>query len=255
MANTFKRVIDRNMWVPVAPAPNAHAAGMGMASDLRNDLSRNPFIFQLASAAILNKYNAVTKAWQFVVNPSLAGTFGAGSGCVFAPSHALTGTIAAGATTTSVALSTALPTAVGLNMLANRGGSGDYSYRIRITGNTAGGSGKTEEKWICCNTAGTTPTITFDSALTFTPASGSTYEILSGRVFMLNAGTLAANSWRSFEVATNTLAVRTQTGLAATVSTDFSAIALDEQYVPYDHKPGEGIVVALARTTTAISFA
>ncbi len=37
MANTFKKVIDRMMWVQVAPAPNAHAAGTCMAADMRSD--------------------------------------------------------------------------------------------------------------------------------------------------------------------------------------------------------------------------
>lgn len=54
MANTFKKVIDRLMWVQVPPAPNAHAAAVSMCSDLRSDLSRNPFVYQLVSAAILN---------------------------------------------------------------------------------------------------------------------------------------------------------------------------------------------------------
>lgn len=243
MTITFKNLIDRNMWIPVAPAPNAHAAGMGLCGDMRNDLARNPFVYQLTSNTVFNRYNAVTKAWNFIVSPALAGTFGAGAGCVFVPSFALKGTIAAGATTLKVTLTTALPTAVGTNMLSNRGGSGDYSYRIRITGNSAGASGKVEERWIVANTSGTTPTIDVDVAFTFTPANGDTYEILSGRVFMLGAGTLAAGSWKSFEVASNTLATKGQTNLPATISTDFSAVCLDEQYVPYNRKPGEGFLV------------
>ena len=63
MASNFKKIIDRAMWVQVSPTPNAHAAGMGIASDLRNDLSRNPFIYQLTSNTVLNRYNAITKAW------------------------------------------------------------------------------------------------------------------------------------------------------------------------------------------------
>lgn len=262
MANTFKKVIDRQMWAQVAPAPNAHAAGMAMCADMRNDVVRNPFAYQLASATVLNRFNIITKGWNFVGSPALAGTFGAGTAMVFAPSLGLRGTLAAGSTTTSVVISTAFPTAVGLNMLANRGGSGDYGFKIRIIGVA---SGKTEERWIIGNTAGTTPTITLSAALTFTPALGDTYEILAGRVFMLNAGVLAAGSWRSFEVATNTFATATQTNLPATVSTDSSLIALDEQYVPYDMQPGEGLVkgtfvydatnnlVALSATATGAS--
>lgn len=243
MANVFKNVIDRQKWVQVAPTPNAHAAGMGIAADLRNDLSRNPFIYQLTSATVLNRYSITQKAWEFAVSPALTGTFGAGAGCVFAPSLGLTGAIAAGASTTSVPTSTVI-TAIGANMLANRGGSGQYGFRIRIIGSALGSSGKTEERWIVANTLGTTPTFTLDSALSFTPISGDRYEVLAGRVFCLSAGLLAAGSFKSFEVATNTVSGNLSiTGLPATVSTDFSSVALDEQYVPFDRKPGEGFVV------------
>jgi hypothetical protein len=239
MANTFKKVIDRQMWAQVAPSPNAHVAGMAMCADMRNTAMRNPYAYQLASSTILNRFNIVTKGWNFIGTPALTGTFGAGTSMVFAPSLGLRGTIAAGATTTSVVISTAFPTAIGLNALAGRGGGNEVSFKIRIIG---AASGKTEERYITANTGGTTPTITLETALSFTPASGDTYEILSGRVFMLNAGTLAAGSWRSFETATSFFATATQTNLPATVSTDSSIIALDEQYVPYDNQPGEGLV-------------
>lgn len=242
MANNFKKIIDRNMWVQSYPAPNAHAAGSSISCDLRNDISRNPFIQQVVSNTVLNRYNAITKGWNFVVSPGLAGTFGAGAASIFAPSMGLTGSIGAGCTTTKLVTTTVI-TAVGVNMLANRGGSGDYGFKIRIKGNTAGGSGKTEERWIVANTGGTTPTLWLDTALTFTPASGDTYEILAGRLFMLGAGTTAAGIWRSFEVAANLLASLSTTNLPATITTDSCLMALDEQYVPYDRKPGEGFIV------------
>ena len=242
MANTFKKVIDRLMWAQVAPTPSAASAGQGMCCDLRNSVDRNPFVYQLAGNTTLNRFNIITKAWNFVGSPVLGTTVAAGSTSVFAPSQSLRGTLAAGATTTSVVLSTVLPAAVGVNMLANRGGSGEYGFKIRIIGSGAGGSGKTEERWIVGNTGGTAPTIILSAALTFTPVTGDTYEILSGRLFMLSSGALAANNWKSFEVATNLFATVDQVGLPATVATDTSMIALDEQYVPYDMKPGEGLV-------------
>lgn len=241
MANNFKKGIDRQMWVQVSPTPNGHGAGVSLAADLRNDVSRNPFIYQLASAIVLNRFNIITKSWNFFGSPAIP-ALTAGAGCVFAPTHGLNGAISTNCTTTSITTSTVITT-VGVNMLANRGGSGDYGFKIRIMGNSAGGSGKIEERWIVGNTGGTTPTLTLDTALTFTPASGDKYEILSGRLFMLGSGTLAATSWRSLEVATNALASLTNTNLPATIGTDFSGIALDEQYVPYDHKPGEGFVI------------
>ena len=249
MPNTWKKVIDRMMWAQVAPSPNAHAAAMSMACDMRNDSTRNPFVYSLHSNALLNRYNIVTKAWQIVTTtPLTAGTFGAGSTSAFVPSFGAVGTIAAGATTTSVTLTTALPTAVGVNMLANRGGSGELGFRLRIIDTTAG---KTEERWIVGNSAGTAPTINLDVALTFTPATGARYELLCGRLMMLGAGTMAAGTFRSFEPASNTLANRSITNLPATVGTDSAMLVLDEQYVPFDHKPGEGMIKGAHDTDTA----
>ena len=240
MANTFKKVIDRLMWAQVAPAPNSSVAGSSLASDLRSDVSRNPFVYQLTSATVLSRYNIVTKGWSFVQSPALAGTFAIGSASAFAPSLGLVGTIAAGSTTIKVTLSTALPTAVGVNMLANRGGSGEYGYKLRIVDPVAG---KTEERYIDANTGGTTPVIHVIAPFTFTPSTGARYEIIAGRVFMLGAGTVAANIWRSFEVASNTLSTGLlTTGLPATIATDSDIMVLDEQYTPYDCSPGDGMV-------------
>lgn len=240
MPNTWKKVIDRMAWAQVWPSPTAHAAAMSMACDMRNDSTRNPFVYSLHSNALLNRYNIVTKGWQLATaTPLTAGTFGVGSTSAFAPSFGAVGTIAAGATTTSVTLSTALPTAVGANMLANRGGSGELGFKLRIIDTVAG---KTEERWIVGNTSSATPTITLGAALSFTPATGARYELLCGRLFMLGAGTLAAGAYRSFEPASNTLANRSITNLPATVGTDSAMLVLDEQYVPFDHKPGEGMI-------------
>jgi hypothetical protein len=238
MPNNFKKVIDRPFWVPVAPAPNAHIAGSCVCSDLRDDVSRHQFVYDLISASVLNRFNIITKASGLVANPALGGTFGAGAAAVFAPSQGLKGSITTGATNTSIPTSTVM-TAVGVNMFANKGGTGDFTYKVRIIGKA---SGKVEERFIIANTGGTTPTFQLDSALSFIPASGDLYEILVGRVFMLSAGTLAASSFRSFEVATNTLANGGTTNLPATITTDSSMVALDEQYVPFDCNPSEGMI-------------
>ncbi len=240
MANNFKKVIDRLMWAQVAPAPNANAAGQSLASDLRSDVSRNPFIYQLVSATVLNRYNIVTKGWNLVQSPALAGTFAVGSASAYAPSLGLVGVIAAGATVSQVTISTAFPTAVGINMLANRGGSGEYGFKLRIIDGVAG---KTEERYIASNSGGTAPTIQVETPFTFTPATGARYEIIAGRLFMLGAGTTAANIWRSLEVASNTLSTGlSTTGLPAAIATDSDIMVLDEQYTPYDCSPGDGMI-------------
>lgn len=241
MANGFKRIIDRQMWVQVAPAPNVHAAGVSVSTDLRNDASRNPFVYQVAGTVTLNRYGATMKGWQFVANPAVAAV-GAGATSVFAPSRALVGVIGAGSSTTSINTTTVM-TAVGANSLASREDAATYGYRVRITGSAAGSSGRVEERWIVGNTAGTTPTLVLDTPLTFTPMVGDTYEILSGRLYMISSGVLAATTVRSFEVATGALASLANTNLPATIATDSSAVALDEQYVPHNRRPGEGFLV------------
>jgi hypothetical protein len=237
MANLFKKVIDRMMWVPVAPASNAHAAGNSMCSDLRSDSSRNPFVYDLISASVLNRFNIITKSSGLAINPGLGGTFGVGAACTFAPSQCLKGTITTGATSTSIPTSTVI-TSVAPNMLANRGGSGDLGFKLRVIGKA---TGKVEERYIIANTGGATPTFLLDNPLTFTPSSGDLYEILSGRVFMLSAAAIVATSFRSFEVAANTLANGGTAGLP-TPATDSALIALDEQYTPFDCVPGEGFI-------------
>jgi hypothetical protein len=123
-------------------------------------------------------------------------------------------------------------------MLGNRGGSGEYGFKIRLIDTTAG---KTEERFIVANTSGTTPTLYVDAAFTFTPATGARYELLSGRVIMLGSGAVAAASWRSFEVATNALANLGTTNLP-TMATDSALLVMDEQYTPYNCEPGEGMI-------------
>jgi hypothetical protein len=237
MANNFKKVIDRQMWVVTSPAPNAHSAGGSQCSDLRSDLSRNPFVFQLVSNTVLNRYNIVTKSWNFVGSPGLGGTFGLGCTSTFVPSRGLNGSIDSDASTTLIPTTTTI-TEVGVNMLSNRGGSGEYGFKIRIIGLTAG---KVEERFIIGNTGGTTPTFELDAPLTFTPSSGDLYEILAGRVFMLGAGTIAATSFRSLEISTNLFANGGTTNLP-TIGTDSTMVTLDEQYTPYDCEPGEGFI-------------
>lgn len=238
----FKSGFDLMRWRSIANAPNAAAAGVTLSYDHRNTEDRHPEIFQLASLAAFNKYNIKNDDWMPLASPALAGTFGAGVDSVFVPEAGPAGTLAAGATTASVVLSTALPAAVGVNQLANRGDG--RGFKIRIVGNSAGGSGKIEERIITGNTSGTTPTIYLDSALSFTPASGDRYEILSGRVFLLSAGTLAAGVWKYYDIATNSFSGSlATTNLPATIGTDSDLLSLSELYVPNVRKPGEGFLI------------
>jgi len=250
----FKDIIDLPQWRTLANSITATATASCLCGDSRNDASRDPYLYLLINATTFQRYNVKNDEWQTLTSPALAGTFGAGAGSVFVASAGPSGTIAAGASTTSINLTTALPAAVGVNQLANRGDG--VGYKIRIIGSAAGSSGKTEEKYIIGNTSGTTPTIYLDSALTFTPIAGDRYEILSGRVMLMSAGTLAAGIVKAYDIATNSYVTVTQTNLPATISTDSEFIALDELFVPSTRNPGEGFfgnLTATASTATSIT--
>jgi len=250
----FKEIIDLPLWRPNSPAFVATAAGGSFAYDMRNTQRNSPYNYFLHNATSLYAYAPKNDEWILIGSPGLAGAFGAGATAIFHPTQGPRGTIAAGGTTTSFTLTTALPAAVAANQLANRGdGKG---FRIRLIGNSAGGSGRVEERIIIANTAGTTPTITVDSAFTFTPALGNTYEILSGRVFMLSAGTLAAGMWKSYDLATNSFSGNlTTTNLPATVGGDSSLVALAEGHIPNNRNEFTGMlgtITASAATGTTI---
>lgn len=254
MATTLnpKDYFDLPMWRPESPLLAASTAGASLAWDHRNNANGHPYIYYMRSATALDALDPTTGDWLPLTSPALAGSFGAGATAVFFPSQGPRGTLAAGATTSKVILTTALPSAVGPNQLANRGDG--VGFRIRIIGNAAGSSGKIEERTIVANTAGTTPTLWLDTPLTFTPATGDGYEIRSGRVFMLSAGVLAAGAYKYYDCATNSYSgtALSITNLPATVGTDSNALALSESHVPYDMTPGEGFIPGGATTSNLL---
>ena len=165
----FKPLIDLPEWRPIANAPAASAAGTQLVAGLRNNSDRGAYVYMLVNATTLWAYDVEDDDWFQLASPALTGTFGAGAGAVMMPTQGPRGVLAGGNTTTSIVLSTALPAAVAPNQLANKGNSN--GFKIRIIGNSAGGSGKTEHAYIIGNTGGTTPTIYLDAPLSFTAAS------------------------------------------------------------------------------------
>ena len=246
----WKDAIDKPMWRTTAGVcPTAHAAGRNLVYDKRNHGDyRNETIFQWDTVTTMNRYFTPNDAWvpglAFTTN---SGAIGAGAYAFFMPSHGPNGVVGASPTTTKVTLA-ALPNSgtVGINQLANCGGRKGFVLRVIDVG--AGLSGKIEEREIVANTAGTTPTVTLDSALTFTPTASTTrYEMLSGRIYNLGSGTTASGFFRAFDLASETnSAALTNTNLPATIGTDTTSVELDEQYVPYNRNPGEGMLVGSA---------
>jgi hypothetical protein len=135
------------------------------------------------------------------------------------------------------------------NKLTNRGdGKG---FIIRIIGNAS--SGKTEERHITANTLGAQPIITLDEPLSFTPAAGDTFEMLSGSLLALNTGASSTlGVFRRFDVATSFAVNLNTTNMPATIpATSNVLIALDEGYVPSDRNAYEGYIVGTATYDTS----
>ena len=250
----FKPGLDLPRGRPVASVTSLgiNPTFTNFAYDMRGRNYAHPIAFTPAGTTTLLGYNATNDAFFVQTSQTLlgAGTYSPSvpSAHVLAPSQGPSGTLTTGNTTTKVVISTALPASVRANQLANRGDG--QGYIIRIIGNSAGGSGKIEERRIVGNTSGTTPTIQLSEALSFTPASGDRYEILSGRLYMLASQSTAAGSWRFYDLATDSvssnLSNTNQPTLTGTLGITHQMIALDEAYVPYNRNPGEGFLVGAA---------
>lgn len=239
----FKDIIDLPKWRPLATNLFAPTSNSGITSDLRNNEDRHPLLYAIGSATTFNAYDAKNDQWLTLASPALGGSFHAS---FFMPAQGPRGTIAAGATTTSIPLTTALPATVNLNQLANRGDG--RGFKVRIIGNAAGSSGKTEERLVIANTGpSTTPTLLLDSALSFTPIAGDAYEFLSGRVFFAS---FSSPAWKYYDVLTNSFSAALSIVNLVTGS-DSVILGLDELLVPYDRDPGEGFFGILTATASA----
>lgn len=245
MATTlnFKDIVDLPEWRPTSPAPSTSVVGECLAFDLRNTSDKNPYLWHLAGTTTLEKYIKTNDEWLVTAAYTAVGvTPAAGSGIIFVPTAGPAGVVGATPSPAKITLAT-LPfsATVGINQFANSGDG--VGFKIKVMDNGAGGTGKTEERTIIANTAGATPTVYFDTPLSFTPVAGSTYEMISGRIYILSSGTTAAGYWKAFDIATQTISGNLNvTNLAATIALDFQAVMLDERYVPWNHLPGEGMI-------------
>jgi hypothetical protein len=238
----IKYGLDVPRWQQMSPII-AHAAGGALCADKRNDSSAWKAIFQYASGTVLNAYYGPPNGMGFIGSPGVS-AFGAGSCAIFCPSQGIRSTCNAGSTTTMVKVKAAIGS-VPINSLCV---TDNIGMRIRVIFNVAGSHGIIEEREIIGNSAGTTPDIYVSPAFSTAPHDGDTFEILSGRVFMLGT-TAGATQFRYYDIATNTFASAGNT--TATIATDSSMQCLDELYVPYDKKPGEGFLTGASTYDTS----
>ena len=282
---SFKQGYHNNDWhgrnPPAMFGTNYGYTGFETCVDMRNDTSRDPFVYLISSSTVFmgggggfGRYNPIHDTWDYL---QANGTFPAttpnpgtrnGSFLIHAPSRGPRGTISAqgtctytgptittnnggttvvtnGATVTQITLSTALPQTVAANQLANRGDG--VGYKIRIISNSAASSGYVQEAYIIANSSGTTPILTLSSQFAQTIQSGDAYEFLSGRIYAICSS--AANT-RYYDIATGYIGTPSSTSAPA-LSTDACGLMLDEGYTPNTLAPGQGFLGTLIATASA----
>lgn len=207
MAETQNNVpiLNRKEWQTMMPAPTITAAGAFVISPTT---SNRRYSLLMSSATVHYLYDHDADDWLPVASGALAGTFGAGAcGAHLAWSIPYTAT---GGTTT-----TATVNAATFNINGNVVGD-----EIEFLTGTAGNIGQRRTITNIETNVGTgTITITFN-ATTNSVANNDTFRISSGSFFVLCPGTLAATSFRRYDIATGAWSSLTNTGLPASWGTD-----------------------------------
>lgn len=222
VANYNRKILDQKRWVMMtSPAPVATTAGAFVVS---SRLSQQRQLF-MSSATVHYLYYPFEDGYIQIPSGALAGTFGAGA-CGTSTCVGPTGTATAG---TANSFTTNLTLARSLK-----------GYQVQITS----GPGAGDVRTIDYNTVGANGVITVTSAFSATLTSSSTYRLLTPRWYVLNAGTLAAGSFKYYDFALNTWTTLANTGLPGTLGTDAKLIA-----TPSYGDNGENIAFATGTAT------
>lgn len=216
----LRRILDRKQWEPCAPPPTSTIAGSFIVSSNLHD----QFQYYCLSTTLVYQYDPAEDAWQTLPSPAMGGTFGAGA-CGARHPFGPSGTATAGSAST-----------ISTNLNLQRDLRG---YQIMITG----GPGAGDVRTILSNTIGASAIITVTSPFSATPTASTTYQLLTGRFYYFNAGTLSASSFKVYDLALNTWSSLSITGLPATWGTDGKLIST----------PGEVANFAVGTATSGTS--
>ena len=219
--NGNRKILDLKRWEFCTPSPAATGAGHFIVSS--RHYRQQQLLVQSNTAQYL--YNPNEDGWIQVPSAALAGTFGAGA-CGTSGGWS-TGSTAGAATLTA---SSGTTTTIVTNQTLARDLRG---YAVQIVS----GPGAGDVKSIASNTIGANATITITTTFSAAITSSSTYRLLTPAFFVLGAGTLAAGSFKRYDLATNTWVTLSITGLPATVGTDGRLIStpstLDGNFVSF----------------------
>ena len=196
-------ILDQKRWEWVTPAPAVSSAGACIGTAL----SAQPLALAVASSTVAYLYQPESDGWSLLPSPALAGVFGAGTAvCATGWSAGAT------ASATSITATGGSATTITTSMTLARDLRG---FKVHIlSGPNAGATIDITRNTIGANSVITVPT----QASAFT--SSTVFRLLTPRWYVLNAGTLAAGSWKFYDFATNVWVTCNQTGLPGAISTD-----------------------------------
>lgn len=211
--NNLKKGINRKLWELCNLAPFTTANGVCVISS--RHFAQQQLILASSSSAFI--YLPEEDGYVALPNPSLTGTFGAGT-CGTAGAVGPTGTATGGTGST-----------LNTNLTISRDLRG---YKIHITS----GPGAGDVREILSNTIGTNSVITvgsFSAAIT----AASTYRLLTPRWYVWNGGTQSAGSVKMYCYALNSWTTLSQTGYFSSTANDVRAVAtpsfIDNDFVSF----------------------
>lgn len=180
-------LLHRKEWQMQTPAPTATAAGSFVIAP---DSGNFNIALYVVSSTVHHLYNHDEDGWMQIPSGAIAGTFGAGACGVFHP-WSITYT-ANGGTTTSVTV------AAGTHNITGRAVGQKIEF---ISAGTASGFISTVTGII--NNAGAgTITLQFADTAPTAILTSHTFRTLTGRYYVMGAGTTAAGSFKVFDLAT-----------------------------------------------------
>lgn len=234
---TNKKFRDMKGWEMTDPPIAASVAGAFLVASDGPDQT----IMRVSAATAVQLYDPFEGGYISISSPGLAGTFGAGACGRYHPSGP-TGTAQAGSNATTLVTN--------LTILADLRKRGGRYFLGRVTGGTGAG----QDFRIEANTNGANSTLTIakigGGALTTPLDNTSTYLLLTGRFYLLNAGLLAAGAFKYWDYATATWSGNlTITNLPATVGTDSRLVCTASALGLSSASAGTGLSFAAGQST------
>lgn len=205
----LRKLLHRKAWESCTSCPTSTAAGAFVVSD-KYDINNGSRAFLVAGVSAIYMYEGLEDSWLQLPNSGATGTFAAGACGEYRGLGAMGGvftqTATAGTTTTLTTNRTIVRQMTG--------------QRVRVVAGTGVGYEGTV----------TTTTLGANAVVTVTPANGvafdntTQYQIYSGSLWFMNAGTTAVG-FSVYDVATNTWTAKSVTNLPTAWGTDAQLVS------------------------------